>query len=184
MPQPTPEATPIYSPSGPSVYSEPVGPEPEDGKRTFRNLWCAANSQEFDMVSPEMWEEFCLSYQKPVFERFGRVCYGCCENLTEKADGVLSIPNLRIFTCSAWTNLDTVMERVGKEYVIMWRQKASDVVLPDDDATIREALFDGARRLQGSYYQIVLRELETLMGHMDRLHVWTRYAREAAEKYA
>ena len=53
---PTPEATPIYSPSGPSVYSEPVGPEPEDGKRTFRNLWCAANSQEFDMVSPEMWE--------------------------------------------------------------------------------------------------------------------------------
>ena len=138
------------------------------------------NSQEFDQVSPRMWEEFCLAYQKPIFERYGRVGYGCCENLTHKIDGVLSIPNLRIFTCSAWTDMDRVIEKAGDRYCIMWRQKATDVVFPDDVAAIRKNLREGAAKLKGSYYQIVLRELETLHGHKDRLHVWTRLAKEAA----
>lgn len=169
---------------GPMLCSDPVGGEPKDEKYTLKNCWCAGNSQEFDQVSPEMWEEFCLQYQKPIFERFGYVCYGCCENLTHKIDGVLSIPNLRIFVVSAWTSMDVVLERVGPEYCIMWRQKASDVVFPNDNETIRRDLNDGANRLQGRPYQIVLRELQTLCGHMDRLHVWTELAKEAAAKYA
>ena len=154
------------------------------GGVTCRQLWCMANSQEFDQVSPAMWAEFCLAYQAPIFARFGLVGYGCCENLTRKIAGVLSIPNLRIFTCSAWTDLDRVLDACGKKYCIMWRQKASDVVFSDDANVLRAALCDGARRLQGSYYQIVLRELETLAGHPDRLHVWTRLAKDAAERYA
>ncbi len=66
----------------------------------------------------------------------------------------------------------------------MWRQKASDVVFPDDPAQVRQDLHDGARRLQGIRHQIVLRELETLAGHPDRLHVWTQFAKEAAERFA
>ncbi len=34
------------------------------------------------------------------------------------------------------------------------------------------------------HYQIVLRELETLAGHPHRLHEWTQYAKEAAEKHS
>jgi hypothetical protein len=150
---------------------------------TFSGCWCMANSQEFDQVSPDMWAEFCLAYQKPIFERYGLVGYGCCENLTHKIDGVLSIPNLRIFVCSAWSNLETVLEKVSNDYCIMWRQKASDVVFPDDGETIANDLDEGARQLSGRYYQIVLRELQTLAGHPDRLQVWTRSAIEAAEKY-
>ena len=131
-----------------------------------------------------MWEEFYLNYQKPIFERFGLVGYGCCENLTHKIDGVLSIPNLRIFVCSAWTSLEAVQRAVGQEYVIMWRQKASDVVFPDDVETIRRDLEKGCKQLQGYHYQIVLRELQTLSGHPDRLHEWTRAAIEMAAKYA
>lgn len=70
------------------------------------------------------------------------------------------------------------------KYCIMWRQKASEVVFPEDDRQLRRPLRDGARRLQGGFYQIVLRELQTLDGHPDRLHVWTRYAKEAAERFA
>ena len=169
---------------GPMLCSDPVGNPPADGKITYANCWIHGNSQEFDQVSPEMWKEFCLDYQRPIFERFGYVHYGCCENLTRKIDGVLSIPNLRIFTCSAWTDLNTVIERCGGDYVIMWRQKASDVVFPDDIETIRADLEDGARRLKGCRHQIVLRELQTLAGHPDRLHVWTAAAKEAAGKYA
>ena len=45
-------------------------------------------------------------------------------------------------------------------------------------------MFAGCQRLQGRYYQIVLRELQTLAGHPDRLHVWTRHAKAAAARYA
>jgi hypothetical protein len=66
----------------------------------------------------------------------------------------------------------------------MWRQKASDVVFPDDVSRVRHDLLEGARRLQGCFYQVVLRELQTLAGHPDRLHVWTALAKEAATRYA
>ena len=179
------EATGLLTPNttGPMTCSEPIG-APTDGQYTCKNSWCMANSQEFDQVSPRMWEEFLLNYQKPIFARYGLVGYGCCENLTHKMEQVLTIPNLRIFVCSAWTNLNKLIQRVGRDYVIMWRQKASAVVFPDDDATIRRDLEEGARALQGSRYQIILRELQTLAGHPDRLHVWTRNAIEMAWKYA
>jgi hypothetical protein len=168
---------------GPMLCSDAVGPEPSDGRLTYANLWVMADSQEFDQVSPAMWREFCLDYQMPIIQQFGLSAYGCCENLTRKIDGVLSIPNLRIFVCSAWTDLDTVVERVGTKHVIMWRQKASEVVFTDDIGKLRRDLDDGLRRLKGCYVQIVLRELQTLAGHPDRLHVWTRLAKEAAEGY-
>jgi hypothetical protein len=180
------EATGLITPdnNGAMSCSDPIGEKATDGSLSCRNLWCMANSQEFDQVSPAMWEEFCLQYQMPIFARFGLVGYGCCENLTHKIDGVLSIPNLRIFVCSAWTDLDVVLERVGQAYCIMWRQKASEVVFPDDPDKIKSDLMAGTSRLQGHYYQIVLRELQTLAGHPDRLHEWTRHAKEAAEKYS
>ena len=179
------EATGLVTPgdTGPMTAIDSFGPDPGESGHTFKNCWCMANSQEFDQVSPPMWEEFLLAYQRPIFERFGLVGYGCCENLTHKIDGVLGIPNLRIFTCSAWTDLDAVIDKVGTRHCIMWRQKASDVVY-SDERQLREDLHDGARRLQGHYYQVVLRELQTLASNPDRLHVWTRLATEAAEKYA
>jgi hypothetical protein len=91
---------------------------------------------------------------------------------------------LRISVCSAWTDLALVQEAVGQDYVIMWRQKANDVVFPDDVGTVRRDLEQGCKQLQGYHYQIVLRELQTLSGHPDRLHEWTRAAVEMAAKYA
>ncbi len=167
---------------GPMLCSDPVGPAGD--APTLANCWCAGNSQEFDGGSPAMWEEFCLAYQRPIFERFALACYGCCENLTGKIDGVLSIPNLRIFVCSAWTNLQTLLSRVGRDYCVMWRQKATDVVMPDDLDKLAADLDAGTRQLQGHYYQIVLRELQTLAGHPRRLHDWTRLAIAAAERWA
>jgi len=180
------EACGLLTPNntGPMICSDPLGPPAINGRFTLKNCWCAANSQEFDAVSPKAWEEFCLNYQRPIFERFGLVCYGCCENLTGKIDAVLSIPNLRIFVCSAWTSLEVVLNRIDVDYVIMWRQKAGDVVFAEDVSAVRRGLEEGVRRLQGRCYQIVLRELQTLAGHPDRLHVWTDMAKELAAKYA
>jgi hypothetical protein len=104
--------------------------------------------------------------------------------LTHKIDKVLTIPNLRIFVCSAWTNLDTVLNHIDTNYCIMWRQKASQVVFAENPNDLRHDLEEGARRLRGRRYQIVLRELQTLRNHPDRLHLWTHLAKETAAKYS
>ena len=42
-----------------------------------------------------------------------------------------------------------MQKAVGQDYVIMWRQKARDVVFPDDVETIRRDLEQGCKQLQG-----------------------------------
>lgn len=164
--------------------SDPINGDPPPGQVRLHNLWADGNSQEFDEVSPRMWEEFLLNYQKPIFQQFGLVHYGCCEDLTQKIQGVLSIPNLRIFVCSAWTDLDRVIEAVNGKYTIMWRQSAAEVTLPDSLDKVEQHLDSGLSRLQGQYYQIVLRELQTLHNHPTRLHDYARLAIEKAEKWS
>jgi hypothetical protein len=180
------EDTGLLTPNnhGPMSCSDPINGRPDDGPVRLENLWCVANSQEFDLVSPAMWEEFLLNYQMPIFQQYGLVQYGCCESLTTKIDGVLRIPNLRTFVSSAWTDLDKVIAACGDHYTIMWRQKATDVVFAPDMGPIRTHLEEGMSKLQGCYYQVVLRELQTLNGRLDRLHNWAQTAIEVAEKYA
>lgn len=168
----------------PMFCSDPVNDPPDDGPVGLHNLWVAANSQEFDTVGPAMHEEFLLSYQKVAFQSFGRVQYGCCESLSNKTEIVLGIPNLRIFVCSFWSDLEKIIEACGTDYCIMWRQSAAQVTLPDTLDEHREHLEHGLSQLQGHSYQIVLRELETLKGHPGRLHDWAKLAIEMAEKYA
>lgn len=151
---------------------------------SLRNLWGHTESQEFQCVSPAMWEEFLLSYQIPILSQFWLVSYGCCEDLTYKIDGVLSIPNLRIFVSSAWTDLKKVVDALGDRYTIMWRQKATDVVFAEDMTSIRKHLDEGLQIAQGCYVQIVLRELQTLNGRLERLADWAKVAKEVAAKYA
>ena len=162
--------------------SDELDPQP-GGAATYQNCFGVGNSQEFDTFSPAMWEEFLLDYQKPIYSRFGLAAYGCCENLTHKIDKILTIPNLRIFVCSAWTNLDKVIDLVGDKYAIMWRQKASDVCFAKDTASLKKDLENGCRQLKGSYFQIVLRELQTFNGNVKRLYDWTALAKDAAAKY-
>ncbi|HIE28730.1 TPA: hypothetical protein EYP66_15735 [Candidatus Poribacteria bacterium] len=169
---------------GPMYCSDPPDGDLQQGHISLRHLWGHTESQEFQEVSPQMWEEFLLSYQIPILSQFWLTSYGCCENLTRKIDGVLKIPNLRIFVCSAWTDLEKVVDAVGDRYTIMWRQKATDVVFPDDMTSIQQHLEEGMRIAQGCYVQIVLRELQTLNGRPERLSDWAKVAKEVVTKFS
>ncbi len=164
--------------------SDPLRSGTDRNVFSLKDCWIAGNSQELDQVSPAMFEEFLLDYQKKIFSRFGAVSYGCCENLTNKMEPVLAIPNLKIMVCSAWTDFDKLIARVGTKHCIMWRHKASDVVCPHDTAALKQYVNENAKKLQGAYYQIVLRELQTQMGHNNRLYEWVQISKEAAIKYS
>lgn len=168
--------------TGEMTCSDGLKTSPADQPVSLRDMWGFANSQEFDQVSPAMWQEFLLKYQKPILARFGLTQYGCCENLTRKIDGVLSIPNLRAFVCSAWTDLAKVVEAVGDRYTIMWREKATRLVFEDLDA-IRRKLEEDMRTTQGLHRQIVAREIQTVDGRPQRLKEWVQIAKEAGARF-
>ena len=167
---------------GAMFLSDPLR-ENHSGTYDLNACWIHGNSQEFDLIRPEMFNEFLLEYQKKLFARFGAVCYGCCENLTHKLDYVLSIPNLRLLTCSGWTDLPELVKKTGNRCCIMWRHKASEVVCPDGMDDFKKKIFEQAEILKESHYQVVLRELQTLMGHHRRLEEWTQLSIAAVEKF-
>jgi len=168
----------------PMTCSDPLGEPPAPGHAGLRHLWVSANSQEFDLVSPEMHEEFLLSYQKVLFQHYGAVQYGCCESLTTKLPIVLRIPNLRMVVCSFWSDLDKVISACAGRHTIMWRQSAAQVTVNATLDEHRRHLEAGLQRLRGHAYQIVLRELQTLGGRPERLRDWARLAIDLAQKYA
>ena len=153
-------------------------PQPDfDGEHVrLRDLWGRGESQEFQGVSPAQYDEFLLRYQKPILERSGLTYYGCCEDLTDKIDLVLSISNLRKFVCSPWTDIEKVAAAVGERYAIEWRQKATDVVYAPDLSGARKHLEDGLRAARGCCIQIVLQELETVNHDLRRLPDWAALA--------
>ncbi len=156
-----------------------------DGKvARLRDLWGRGESQEFQGVSPKQHEEFLLRYQKPILERFGLTFYGCCEDLTNKIGLILSIPNLRKFVCSAWTDIGRLAEAVKDRYAIEWRQKATDVVYAPDLSAVRAHLERGLRQAKGCRVMIVLQELETTNHNPKRLRDWAALAKEVGAKTA
>ena len=145
------------------------------------DVWADVASQEFQLVSPEMMEEFLLNYQIPCLQQFGAVQYGCCEDLTRKISIVLKIPNLKLLVCSYWTDLDKLIAACGRKITIMWRQLSAHVMLPDSLDAVEEHLKIGMKKLKGSFYQIILREVETLANHPNRLREWAHLAIRLAE---
>ena len=163
-------------------FSDSLKTSPGNVPVRMGDLWLRTESQQFQGVSPDMWHAFCLDYQTPIMRRFNLVSYGCCEDLTDRIDDVLSVPNLRIFVNSPWTDLGTAAEKCGDRYCIVWRQKATDVVFSADLSCVRKHLETGMTLTRGCHRAVVLQEVTTTNGNPQRLHDWVRHAIDVSER--
>ena len=123
--------------NGPNMFPESVKTTPADVPWQASDLWGRTESQEFQLASPAMTDEFLVTYQKPIMERFKYTEYGCCEDLTRKLDAVMKISNLRAIVNSPWTDLKTMADKCRDQYVIVWRQPFSEIMSAKDDHDIR-----------------------------------------------
>ena len=80
-------------------------------------MWGFCESQETVGVSPEMVGEFVVPYQKPIMERFGLSCYGCCEPLDPRWYLLKDIKGLTRVSVSPWADVNRMAEYLGKEFV-------------------------------------------------------------------
>lgn len=156
---------------------------PNSGPRTRSQIWGFCAAQEFTLISPEFHEEFLLQYQIPIYEKFGLLHYGCCENLTRKIDVLRKLKNLRSIAVTPTADLKECVEQIGKDYIVSWRPNPTDMVCTGwDEARIRRIMKEGFELCRDSYMHISLKDIETVQGDPDRLRRWVQIVREEMDK--
>ncbi|MCL2518005.1 MAG: hypothetical protein FWF15_05525 [Oscillospiraceae bacterium] len=147
--------------------------------RSKLQTFCA--SQETATVSPEMWEEFILNYQKPTYSKYGLLSYGCCEDMTHKFPILKrEMPNLRRVAVTPWANLRSCSEQLGSDYVLSWRPSPTNVAAGFDEELTKKQTREAFRlaRENKNHIDITLKDVETVSGKLDSVKNFVKAVRE------
>ena len=152
---------------------------------TRDKMWMFCSSQETAIVSPSMWEEFILTYQVPIYSKFGLLAYGCCEDLTRRIPILKkAFANLRRIAVTPWADFRGCAEQIGTDYVLSWRPSPADMVADNFDPervrrTVSEALT--MAKEHNNHIDITLKDVETVSGNMNAVPGFVQVVRELIE---
>jgi hypothetical protein len=162
-------------------------PQPDfDGEHVrLKDLWARASTQIFVEVSPAMHDEFAVQYEKPLLEKFGLSCYGCCEPLHNKMHLARQIKNLRRVSMSPWVDIEQASKAVGKDYVCTHKPNPSIVSTTKWNLDLaRDQLRDAFKKTRENIVEVNLQDLHTVHNEPHRLTEWAEMALQLAEEYA
>lgn len=146
----------------------------------LKDVWGAAEAQEFSSISPQMHEEFILQYEREILEPFGLNGYGCCDDLGKKLDGVLKIKNLRRVAVCPWADIADFVPKLKKDYIMTWKPQPSYLATDEvDEDTIYQELSTGIKKAKGGILELVLRDTHTCQNKPERFTKWIEIARKA-----
>jgi hypothetical protein len=168
----------------PTYCDDLPDPSPDSHGAKLKDLAWFTHAQEFDAVSPQMFEEFLFNYQLPILELFGRVTYGCCETLDTKLDVLKRIPNLSKILSGPLADPACYPESFGDQCVISWRPISSIITAENfDQKQQRKQLREGLAKLKGCNIEVHMHEPMTVQGDLERVRTWVRIAREESESF-
>lgn len=152
------------------------------GKVRTRDLWCLCESQETVGVSPAMFGEFVFPYQQPLMERFGRVCYGCCEGLHNRWDMLSKVSNLRRVSVSPWADREQMAEHLQDRFIYSLKPHpgllAGDTFSPD---AVRADIRDILEKAKGCRLEIIMKDNHTIRQQPQRVIDWCSITRQEIE---
>lgn len=141
---------------------------------TLKDVWGWAESQEFEMISPAMYQEFVLPYLAKLSERFGLVYYGCCERVDDRLQMIMdAIPNLRSISVSGWSDLAHTAEMLGRKYVYSRKPTPAHISGPNPDwDRLKKDMKATHAATRNSNLEILYRDVYTINGDRARLRKW------------
>lgn len=173
-----------YHNSGGNGYTDELPKSGFDPERVrLCDMWGSAEAQEMAQVSPEMHEEFILSYEKRLLEPFAINGYGCCEDLTKKLDYVFQIPNIRRISIAPHAGVDACAEKLGNKYIFSWKPQPSHLVGDFNKEAIRDYIKHTLEVTKGCVLEMILKDTHTCQSHPERFDIWTQIARELINEY-
>ena len=153
----------------------------------MKQHWIYDHAQDFECVGPDMFHDFVLRYEMPLYAKFGLVAYGCCENLTRKIRYLKQIPNLRRVAVTPWADLEECARQLGEQYVISWRPNPAEMVTTGFDVGRIKAIVKRAKRsfeAHHCHWEVNLKDFITVEHDASRLKNWVRVVREALNEQA
>jgi hypothetical protein len=158
-------------------------PSPDSHGAKLKDIAWFFHAQEFDGVSPEMFEEFLFDYQLPIMELFGRVAYGCCETLDTKLKVLKRLPNMTKILSGPRSDPACFPEAYGDTCVISWRPLAAIITAGYfNEEAQRTQIREGLAKLEGCNIEIHMHEPMTVHGDLERVRKWVRIVREETAK--
>ena len=156
------------------------------GKVRLKDQWTLVESQEFVGIGPDQFNEFALQYHAPIANRFGLVCYGCCEPLHAKIDLVKkAIPRLRRVSVSAWFDVRVAAEKLGNRYIYSWKPNPALICRPTVDwALVESVTRDMFEATRGCCVEMFMKDTHTFHGDKSRVKRWTEMCLAMAREYA
>lgn len=150
-----------------------------------RDLWGGVETQDLVGISPAMFTELILPHVRPIVERFGLGCYGCCEPLHDWLPALTTIRNLRRVSISPWADLRVSAERLGHRCILSRKPLPTPLSTEHfDEAAILASLRADFRiiREHGCRAEVMAKDLHTVRQEPCRLRRWVELARQAREE--
>jgi len=171
-----------YVGSGGFGYTDEL-PQPDfSGKVRTIDMWGFTESQETVNVSPAMYEEFIFPYEKPVMERFGLNCYGCCEPLHSRWHVVKKHPRLRRVSCSPWVDIKKMADYLEDKYIFSLKPHPAVISTPEPNwDVIRQDLKNALETTRGCIVEVIMKDNHTIGKRPENVVTWCKIAREEAE---
>ena len=162
--------------------NEIVSPGPMQ-QVSMKERWVYDASQEFETVSPEMFNEFLIEYTKPIYEKFGLTAYGCCENLTDKIKYLKRIKNLRRVAVTPWADPAKCAEQLEDKYIISFRPPPAEMVGSGwDPDRVKRMIREAKAIFKDCHWEINLKDFITVESDKNRLNKWVNTVRNVLEE--
>jgi hypothetical protein len=173
-----------YVGSGGYGYTDQLPGADFNGKIRCSDMWGFTESQETVGVSPEMYEEFIFPAEKPIMDRFGLTCYGCCEPLDKRWHVVKNHHQLRRVSCSAWADLNKMAEYLGPNFIASVKPNPAIISYPDINRdAIRQQIRDILQTMKGCVVEIIMKDNHTLGHRPENVVEWTKITKEEVDKF-
>jgi len=149
------------------------------------DTWGHLNAEEASDISPVMFREFILPYQKRLAKEFGLIFYGCCEPTSKFWDhGINELPNVRKVSISPWCDEYYMGERLAGSSVIYSRRPMDYYYLGtqtvfDEDA-FRRNIRETVMAAKGCKVEYIFRDVMTIHGNGAKVKRSVEIVREEA----
>ena len=138
----------------------------------LKNTWGFLDAQECVGIGYDSFNTFFFPYYKRIADLFGRLNYGCCEQVHELWDGCLSkLTNLRKVSISSWCDENFMGERLRGSKVIYHRKPSPLVVSSDkvfDEAKFKDHITTTLKAAEGCYLEFSFRDVYSFQKEVRR----------------
>ena len=160
---------------------------PDTSPHKLASCWWYISAQSLSGFSPRMFAEFLQPYHARLAAAFSdhRVYYHGCEDLSKKIPIIRQLPNLRRFHVSAWTDLETAVRDLGRDFVLETHIAYGEALYVQQTRQKMCEAVDRIMRIAGDcIIDVNLADIETVQGDPSVLTRWALAAQEATSRYA